>query len=304
MGWSVDEAPEQVGKLAVVTGASGGLGLETAKAMVSKGAEVIVAARDARKGSAAMAEIGGLARFETLDLADRSSIDAFSARLLADGRPLDLLINNAGLAAPPKRIVTRDGFEVQFGVNFLGHYVLGAGLLPLLLRAPAPRVVSVSSIMHKNGRIDFDDLMGERRYSPVGSYSQSKLANLIFARELQRRSDAKGWGLISAAAHPGMARTELTKARPGQPVLPMNRLFDMLAPLFTGTAREGALPTLYAATARDVVPGGYSGPQGLGEVKGPVGPARSTPESRDPEVAARLWREAEKLTGVAYAAAL
>ena len=297
MSWTTASIPPQNGKLAVVTGASGGLGLQTASALAAKGAEVIVAARDPQKAASALAKIGANARFEPLDLADLASVRDCARRLIDQGRPIDLLINNAGLASPPKRLTTHDGFELQFGTNFLGHFLLDALLLPLVRQARSPRVVTVSSIMHKYGRIDFDDLMSERRYSPVSSYSQSKLANLVFARELQRRSDAGEWGVMSVAAHPGIARTELTKARPGQPVLAMNRVGDLFAPLFTGTALNGALPTLFAATSPEAAPGG---PTGILEIKGPPGPARSTSESQDPAVASRLWTEAERLTGVRF----
>ncbi|WP_375404693.1 SDR family NAD(P)-dependent oxidoreductase, partial [uncultured Sphingomonas sp.] len=225
------------------------------------------------------------------------SVAAFSERLNRRGRPVDILINNAGLAAPPKRAVTRDGFELQFGTNFLGHFALTAHLLPLLRRAEKPRVVNVSSIFHK-GTINFDDLMSERRYSPVKSYSQSKLANLIFARELQRRSDAMGWNLTSVAAHPGVASTDLTKSRPGQPVLWFNRIGELINPLIGQTAAEGALSILYAATAVEAEPGGYYGPTGRGERKGPVGPAQSSMVSRNPTIAGQLWRVAEELTGL------
>ncbi len=297
MSWTTKDMPAQTGKLAVITGASGGLGFETALALVAKGAAVIVAARNAEKGSAAVAKLGDRARFEPLDLADLASVASFAHRLTQKGQAIDILVNNAGLAAPPKRAVTRDGFEIQFGTNFLAHFALTARLLPLLRDAASPRVVSVSSIFHK-GDINFDDVMSERRYSPVKSYSQSKLANLIFARELQRRSDARGWGLLSVAAHPGVAATELTKSRPGQPVLWFNRIGDLINPLIGQSAAQGALPILYAAAAAEAEPGGYYGPTGAGERKGPVGAAKSSAVSRDPVIAAQLWQVAERLTGL------
>jgi NAD(P)-dependent dehydrogenase (short-subunit alcohol dehydrogenase family) len=213
---------------------------------------------------------------------------------------IDLLINNAGVAAPKHRLTTSDGFELQFGTNFLGHFALTNQLRPLLTRAGSARVVSLSSIVHKWGGMNFDDLMSEQRYSPVRSYRQSKLATLIFARELQRRSDKYKWNLVSVAAHPGVARTELTKSRPGQLVPWFNRVGDLLAPLFTGTAASGALPTLYAATDPAVVPGGYYGPTGWGEIKGPVGPAKGSASSLDPEIAAELWLSAEHYTNEAF----
>lgn len=304
-GWSLRDMPDLSGRVAIVTGANAGVGYETALALAAAGAEVIVAARNAERGQAAVHRIQAkhpraCVTFEPLDLASLTSVADFAGRMAERHPCVDLLINNAGLASPPKRLTTRDGFELQFGTNFLGHFVLDAHLLPLLRQAAAPRVVTVSSLMHKCGTIDFSDLQSEHRYSPVRSYSQSKLANLIFARELQRRSDASGWGLLSAAVHPGVARTELTQSRPGQPVLRMNALGDLIAPLFAGTALSGALPTLYTATASTIAPSGYYGPTGWGEIKGPPGPARSTPASQNPEIAARLWGEAERLTGTKF----
>ena len=260
---------------------------------------MIVAARDPIKGRAVLPKLAG-ARFEQLDLADLASIEAFAARLTAAGQPIDLLINNAGLAAAPKRQTTRDGFELQVGTNFLGHFALTGRLLPLLRRAAKPRVVSIASLAHQGARIDFADLMSERRYSPVKAYGVSKLADLIFARELQRRSDANGWGLLSLAAHPGLAMTELTKSRPGQPAYGLNGLVDFLSPYIGQSSAAGALVTLYAATIPDAVPGGYYGPDGFGELKGRPKIARSSAESNDPAVAARLWAEAERLTRVYY----
>lgn len=299
MSWSTKNIPQQFERLAVITGASGGLGFETALALVEKGASVIVAARNIEKGSEAVAKLGDRARFEPLDLADLASVASFADRMIRQERPIDILVANAGLAAPPKRALTRDGFELQFGTNFLGHFALTARLMPLLRDATSPRVVSVSSIFHK-GTINFDDLMSKRRYSPVKSYSQSKLANLIFARQLQRRSEAMGWGLTSVAAHPGVAATELTRSRPGQPVLWFNRIGDLIHPLIGQSAAQGALAILFAATAREAEPGGYYGPTGAGERKGPVGVAKSTSTSRDPKVATQLWETAERLTGLSF----
>lgn len=300
-GWTTRDIPDQSGKTAVVTGANTGIGYQTALALADAGVDVVVAARNADKGRDAVARIrttfpAAKVRFEALDLASLASCADFAARMRSAGRPLDLLINNAGIASPPRRATTEDGFELQFGVNFLGHFALTAQIMPLLREAKAPRVVTLSSIMHKMGRINFDDLMSERAYSPVASYNQSKLATLLFARELQRRADANDWKLLSLASHPGVSRTELTKARPGQPVLWFNRIGDLLAPLFTGTAANGALPSLYAATSPDVEKGGYYGPTGWNEIKGPPGAARSTAASQDLSIAKRLWECAEHYT--------
>ncbi len=300
MNWTLGNIPPQTGRLAVVTGASGGLGLEIARALADAGATVIVAARNAEKSAAAVARIGGSARFVQLDLADLDNIRDFATRVGRLGQPVSLLVNNAGLAAPPTRRVTRDGFELQFGTNFLGHFALTALLRAGLIEAGDARVVTVSSIVERSARINLDDLMSEASYSATKSYAQSKLANLLFARELQRRSDEHHWGLVSVAAHPGIAVTELTKSRPGQPVLRFNRFFEKVSPYIGQGAAAGALPILYAATSPDVKPGGYYGPQGFGELKGPPGPARIGKAGDDAQTAGRLWRAAEKLTGIAF----
>ena len=290
--------PSQAGKLVVVTGASGGLGLEVSRALADAGAQVIVAARDRAKGEAAAARIAHGAVFRALDLADLASVRGFADALVAARRPLDLLVNNAGLAATAVRTLTRDGFELQFGVNYLGHFALTGLLLPLLRLAPAPRVVTVSSIVEKSATMDFDDVMGERFYSAVKAYRQSKLATLAFAAELQRRSDGGGWGVMSVAAHPGIATTELTKARPGQPVPWTNRIFEAVLPIFGHSAAGGAAPIVLAATAADVRPGGYYGPTGWKELKGPPGPVEPSIASQASGTGARLWALAERLTGV------
>ena len=295
--WSTADMPLLRGKLAVVTGASGGLGLEVASALAGKGAELVVAARNAEKGARAVSMLGGAARIELLDLADLGSVAAFSERLRERGQPIDLLVNNAGLAAPRKRLTTRNGFELQFGTNFLGHFALTGLLLPLLRAARGSRVVTVSSLVERSARLDLGDLMSERRYSPTRSYGQSKLANLIFARELERRARAGAWGLMSVAAHPGIARTELTKPRPGQPVIRANILAEIFLPMIGHGAAEGALPILFAATDLGAEPGGYYGPTGSFEIRGPPGPARSGRVSLDPLVAGKLWEVAEDLTG-------
>jgi NAD(P)-dependent dehydrogenase (short-subunit alcohol dehydrogenase family) len=302
--WTIDNIPPQGGKLAVITGANSGLGYETALALAQSGGEVILAARNAAKGRDALARIRSLApqaklRLQLLDLASLASVADFAKRLLAEGRPLDLLINNAGVMALPTRQTTADGFEMQLGTNYLGHYALTAQLLPLLRDAPAPRVVNLSSLAHQQGRIDFDDLQGERRYRAWKAYSQSKLAMLMFALELQRRSDAQGWGLMSNAAHPGFARTELIPNGPGAKGLLWN-ISKLLQPLVSQSAAAGALPTLYAATSPDAKPSAYYGPNGFYELKGAPAPARIFAKARNTAVAGRLWEVSEQLTGVAF----
>ena len=300
MAWSTGDIPDQTGRLAVVTGATGGLGLETARALAAAGAEVVVAARDPAKGAAAVRTLGARTRFERLDLADLGSVTAFAAAMEARGAPVDLLVNNAGVMAPPERVETRDGFELQFGTNHLGPFALTGRLLPLLRRAAAPRVVSVASLAARVGALDFDDLQSQRGYSAWRAYGRSKLADLLFARELERRSAAAGWGVRSFAAHPGWSRTDLMTPRPGAKA---NWLFapsKLVEPLLSQSAAQGALPILLAATSPDATPGGYYGPQGAAGMKGPPGPASPPAAALSEADAARLWAESERLTGVRY----
>lgn len=304
--WTIKDIPDQSGRLAVVTGATGGLGLETALALAGAGAEVVLAARNPGKGREAVALIRARhpqanVRFEQVDLASLASVNAFADRLLAAGRPIDILVNNAGVMALAKRQTTADGFEMQFGTNYLSHFALTARLLPLLAAAKA-HVVQLASIAHKGGRIRLDDLNYERGYRPWPVYQQSKLAMLMFAFELQRRSDAAGWGLTSVAAHPGYAHTDLIANGPGQSAGGLYRwgvgVFERLA---GHSPAAGALPTLMAATAPDATPGGYYGPQGWQDLKGPPGPAEIRPQALDRAVAAQLWSRSEQLTGLAFA---
>ena len=305
MAWTTRDMPSQAGKLAVVTGANAGLGYETALALAAAGAEVVVAARNSAKGEAAVGRIlerypSARARLELVDLASLASVRDFAVRIADGCKQLDLLINNAGMMMPPRLQTTQDGFELQFGVNYLAHYALTAQLLAPLRRAPAPRVVSLSSGVHHTGAIAFDDLNWARRpYSAMGAYSQSKLAMLMFAFELQRRSDAAGWGLVSNAAHPGYARTELIANGPGAKSA-FGRVTAVLGPLISQSAADGALPTLFAATSPEAVGGGYYGPSHMFEMKGPPKRARVAPAARAAAAAARLWDVSETLTGVGF----
>src|SRR6266481_1566400 len=296
------EIPSQLGRTAVVTGATGGLGYETALALAKAGSEVILTGRDDQKGQSAIEKIsrkaiGAKASYEHLDLANLASVADFAQRLHAR-QSLDLLINNAGVMALPRRQTTADGFEMQLGTNHLGHFALTAQLLPLLRGAHQPRVVNLSSIAHRTGFIQFSDLQGERFYSPWKAYNQSKLAMLMFALELQRRSDAAGWNLMSNASHPGWARTDLFANGPGFGLLSFAS--QLAAPLFSQSAESGALPTLYAATSPQAEGGGYYGPNGLYELRGPPAPARIMPQARDKAAAAKLWDVSQQLTGASF----
>src|SRR5713226_9489997 len=293
------EIPSQLGKSAVVTGATGGLGYEVA--LAKAGAEVNLTGRDDRKGQSAIEKIsrevpGAKVKCESLDLASLASIADFSQRIHSR-KSLDILINNAGVMALPRRQTTADGFEMQFGTNYLGHFALTARLMPLLRRASGPRVVNVSSLAHRTGFIDFDDLQGARVYSPWKAYGQSKLAMLMFALELQRRSDAAGSNLTSNAAHPGFARTRLFASGPGGL---LSLATDFAAPFFAHSAADGARPILFAATSAEARPGAYYGPGGIGELRGAPAPALIMPQARDAAAAARLLDVSEKLAGTSF----
>ena len=304
--WSVADISPQHGRLAVITGATGGLGYETALALANAGAEVLVTGRNAEKGRSAIERIhravpSANARFESLDLASLASIRAFAARMIANHQPLDLLINNAGVMDLPTRRLTEDGFELQFGTNHLSHFALTALLLPLLRKAEAPRVVNVSSLAHRGGKIDFDNLQGERQYRPWAAYQQSKLANLLFTFELQRRSDIDGWGLMSNAAHPGYARTDLIPNGPGGGGL-KGLGAKIVGSFMSHSAAAGAVPTLFAATSAQAAPSGYYGPNGFYELKGDVAAAKVFPQAKDEAAARKLWEVSERLTGVKWPA--
>lgn len=300
--FSADSIPDQSGKTAVITGANSGLGLQTALVLAAKGARVELACRNAARGEAARqrirAETGSdRVRVRPLDLGSLASVRAFAA---AQEAPVDLLINNAGVMATPHRATT-DGFELQFGVNHLGHFALTGLLLPALRAARAPRVVTVSSLAHRGGRMYFDDLDAARSYRPWARYNQSKLANLLFTFELSRRLEARGENLVAAAAHPGFASTNLTSG--------MNHpaSLDVLGAFFRLLGQNGALgalPTLYAATAPEVRGGDFYGPDGPGQLRGTLhgkpAPVTPAPQARDPDAARRLWEVSTKLTGVTF----
>ena len=303
--WTVADMPDQHGKLVVITGANSGIGFEATRALAARGAQVVLAVRSPQRGQAAAEAIQRehpRARTEVLalDLADLASVRHFAGTFQTRYTALPLLINNAGVMATPYRR-TAQGFELQLGTNHLGHFALTGWLLPLLLAAPGARVVTVSSGAHSRGRIDFDNLDGAHGYRRWAAYSQSKLANLLFAYELQRRFDAAGTQAISVACHPGWAATNLQPAGFRMQGSRLGVWLAQLANRLAQSAAMGALPILYAATAPEVRGGDYIGPTGFG-ARGFPGLVPSSARSHDPALARRLWQVSEELTGVRYAA--
>jgi NAD(P)-dependent dehydrogenase (short-subunit alcohol dehydrogenase family) len=297
--WTTERIPDQTGRTAIVTGANSGLGLVTARELARKGANVVLACRDAEKGAAALKEISQVApsaglELAALDLGSLAAVEGFAEQFRSTHAGLDLLINNAGVMAPPRR-VTADGFELQLGTNHLGHFALMGRLIGVMEGRMDARVVTLSSNAHKMGRIDFDDLQSERGYRRWRAYGQSKLADLMCALELDRRLRAAGSTVKSLAAHPGYAATNLQSA-----AAPTIDRLVMVATnvLMAQSADRGALPSLYAATEPGLEGRTYVGPDGIGEFRGhprPVSPSRA---ARDELVAARLWAVSEELTGV------
>ena len=310
--WTLADIPSQAGKRILITGANSGIGYYAAFTLARKGAHVILACRDRRKGEVALTRLateapGTGTELAILDLASLASVRDFAARQLDGGQPIDILINNAGVMAPPKHRQTADGFELQFGTNVLGHFALTGLLLPALQQAAAqtseaPRIVTIASIAHKRGRLNFDDLQYKQNYGPMKSYQQSKLANLMLALEMDRRLRAAGSTILSVAAHPGVANTNLFQTGERSAVENAARkVMGYLIGAFLNTEAEGALPTLYAATYSGVTGGGYYGPQGFQEMCGDeIGPAKIAPQANDNAAAARLWNVCEELTGVRF----
>ena len=297
--WSAADVPDQSGRVAMVTGANSGLGLHTSIALARKGARVLMACRDAGRAQAALHRVradapGATVELVTLDLASLASVEAAATEVAGRTPTLDLLVDNAGVMATP-RSATADGFELQLGTNHLGHFALTGRLLPLLLAAPAARVVVVSSGAHRTGRIAFDDLQSERSYSRWGAYGQSKLANLLFARELDRRAAATP--LLVAAAHPGYAATHLQS---GQGSFLLEAFMKVGNAVLAQSDEAGAMPSLYAATMPDVRRGDYWGPT-LAEIRGAPKRVGRSGAAQDDTAARRLWDESERLTGVTYA---
>jgi NAD(P)-dependent dehydrogenase (short-subunit alcohol dehydrogenase family) len=299
--WTANDIPDQSGRTVIVTGANSGLGFVTSRELARHGAHVIMTAREAAKGRAALDKIlatrlRGSAELRVLDLADLDAVKGFAQRLLADGTSVDVLVNNAGIMMPP-RSLTSQGFELQFGVNHLAHFALTLLLLERIKASRDGRIVTVSSDLHKRGFIHFDDLDGARNYGRVAFYAQSKFANVLFALELDRRVKAAGVPIRSVLAHPGYAATNLQLSGPTG----MLNLFMRIGNRFIAQSAEmGALNELYAATAPDVEGGQFIGPDGKNEKKGHPTIVQPIASARDQGVASRLWQLSEEFTGVRW----
>ncbi|WP_192350065.1 SDR family oxidoreductase [Algoriphagus sp. Y33] len=301
--WTANNIPQRYEGLAVITGSTEGVGYEDALALSSAGWNVIMMGRNAEKGAESIAKIHQInpkakVSFEKIDLADLASIKAFASRMTSKGQAINLLINNAGVMTPPKRLETADGFELQFGTNHLGHFALTARLLPLLRKAPDARVVTVSSVANRAGQINFNDLQSKSSYVPMKAYGQAKLANLMFALELQRQSEKYGWGISSMAAHPGVSRTNLLITGAGRWSGPgIARTF---LPFLFQPPAQGALPTLFAATSPDAKGGVYYGPNKMSETRGFPSIAKIPTQAADADVSLKLWEVSKKLAKVDF----
>ena len=301
--WSTADMPSQKGRIFVVTGGTSGMGFEDAKALTAAGARVVIVARNGQRGQEAIEKIrqevpAAQVEFEGVDLSSLSSVRDLGKRLRASLPRLDGLINNAAIMATPEHATSVDGLEMQFATNYAGHFVLTAELLPLLRKSEAPRVVTLASIAVHRGTLNLDNLQSTGAYEPMATYAQSKLACLMFAFELQRRSAAGGWGIQSMAAHPGVAVTELVARGPGLDS-PQGRQWASNRENYQ-TAAQGAVPTLYAASAPTAQGGVYYGPTGPNEIAGPLGLATVPAIARDAAAAGRLWELSEESTGARF----
>lgn len=302
LNWKTSDIPSLHGYSAIITG-TGGIGLENALALAHAGCEVIIAGRNPQKGADAIARIcsevpSANVRFEQVDLASLQSVKYFGHRLQSQRDSLDILINNAAVMNPPKRQVTTDGLEMQFGTNYLGHFALTAQLLPLLNKSSHARVVTLSSVAARQGVINFADLQAEQNYDPMKAYSQSKLACLMFALELQQLSEAGQWGITSIAAHPGISRTDLLHNAPGK--RSMTGIVRSLLWFMFQPASQGALPSLFAATSAEARGGYYYGPAKFSETRGAPAVAVIPPQALDEDAAAQLWKASEHLANVTF----
>ncbi len=304
--WTAAQMLPQTGKTVLVTGANSGIGYQAALELARHGAHVLLGVRNPAKGRDALQRLlreapGASAELADLDMASLVSVRAFAAAFMARGQALDILINNAGVMALASRELTPDGFELQFGTNHLGHFALTGLLLPALLRSPASRVITVSSLAHRNGKIDLANLHSERHYKPWDAYNNSKLANLLFANELDRRVRAAGLPVLSVAVHPGISKTNIIANGPGQAGKDLKiKVMNLVAPLLMQGDGAGALPTLYGATVSGLHGGEYIGPDGFAEFKGSPKVVQPRPQALDENSAKALWQASEQLTGVAF----
>lgn len=303
--WTAAQMPSQAGKTMLVTGANSGIGFQTALELARHGAHVLLGCRSESKGMAAFGHLrrevpDAAAELVLLDVASLHSVRAFAAQYADSGQPLDVLINNAGVMALPTRELTVDGFERQMGTNHLGHFALTGLLLPALSKSTGARVVTVASLAHRNGKMEWDNVQSERRYDPMGAYNNTKLANLLFTLELSRRLKAIGSTALSVAAHPGVATTNVFQNGPGKKGDLKMKLMEKLIPLIGQDDAMGALPTVYAATAPDVHSGEYIGPDGFSELKGYPKQVQPRSNALDEAAAKHLWELSEQLTGVTY----
>jgi len=300
--WKTSDIPKLDGKNVLITGAAGGLGYWTALSLATAGATVLLGGRNEKKGKDALDKIKGAfpqakISFVYIDNANLSSVADFAKDFNAKQEALDIIVCNAGVMAIPTRQTTVDGFELQLGTNHLSHFALVGQLLPSLKRSKSPRIVSVSSMAARSaGSVNFDDLNWEKSYSAWPAYNLSKLANLLFTFEMQKRSDENGWGLTALAAHPGLSDTDLVSNGPGTNL--SGRIINCMKPFLWQSAEKGALPILYAATSPQAQKGGYYGPNGFFEMKGEVSESKVPVLAKDQAVSKRFWEESEKMTQV------